>query len=678
MRWRPVLIAAAVAGGLLVAAPAQAQPVAPPPVVAADTPTEVPLEVAVPPATQEDKFRAAAVLGIVAGDDLLVLSDRNFVIALWRRATGAELRASAELAFAGTDQECSQWIRTGIHEAKRRDDLNEIRDAERAREARELKQSAAAVIGIVAEPELLIRGYKDFVFALWERATGPKVKAAALAAFGGTEQQQIDFLRTGIGVADAQDKQDKIDQDEQASEAEKARQKARNAKARAMAVLGVIATPGMLELSDDNFVREVWNRATQGTEVHDAAVDALRSPDPAVWKWFIDTGIYEADGRDTASKLRKEEEDNRRRALEIQTKAEKSLIRPGLVYAAKAALAGTPKDVADFLRIGQYRSLIQSLRSDRAGRRGHHVRPVGAGYADITAGPQIPGGGAGADASWRVMPGLGNPDCYSFESMTQPGVYLRVSNFRVRVEPTDGTTVFHRDATWCPKPGLMGVGVSLESFSNPGRYLRQFGGALFAADNSRRQSFDHPDWFTVDASWRINWAYPVTTAIELRWLNDTAARDYVCEPADTEKTDGMVRYRDYRCARMYWAPTHHNFGPKIMTGHIHAEYLRLGGHTSARLGLPVTDELDAPDKVGRYNTLSNAGAIYWSPSTGAHAMFGSILSTWYSLGGVKSSLKYPISAETDIPGLPGGKRTLFQGGRIDYDPATGKATPYPA
>jgi hypothetical protein len=93
------------------------------------------LLLALPEASQEDKVRAAAVLGIVAGDDLLILNDRNFVFALWSMAGDQrpEVRASAELVLGGLDSECTQWIKTGIHEAVRHDQDNITRDAETAR-----------------------------------------------------------------------------------------------------------------------------------------------------------------------------------------------------------------------------------------------------------------------------------------------------------------------------------------------------------------------------------------------------------------------------------------------------------------------------------------------------------------------------------------------------------------
>ncbi|WP_245573960.1 AbfB domain-containing protein [Amycolatopsis nigrescens] len=622
--------------------------------------------------SQEDKVRAAAVLGIVAGDDLLILNDRNFVFALWRKATGSEVRASAELALGGADAECTQWIKTGIHEAKKRDDANELRDTETARIARELKQSAAAVVGFVATPDELVRSYRDFVYLVYQKSKpDTKVRAGALAAFGEDEAAQVEFLRNGVLTAQKQDQQDEIDRNNEASEAEKARLAARDAKARAMGqVLGVVATEGILGLSDDNFIREVWNRAKPGTEVAAAAVEALRSPEPAVWKAFIDTGIYQADARDKELELKKQAEADRRRALEIQTKAEKSLVHPGLVYAAKTALAGSDSDVSRFVRIGQYQWLGQSLQSDTVGVRGWYVRNGADGPARIDPGNPVPGPGVGADANWQVLPGKADPNCHTFEVTGRPGVYLRQDNLRVVVAPGDGSEKFLADATWCSRTGLHGAGVSLESFSARGRFLRHINGELFAADRSGANWFDNPSWYEADASWRVHGLNPVTTALSLRWLNDDPIRARIGDPVTEEQVDGDVRWRGYQRGRLYWTK---EAGAKEIEGYILESYLKLGGHQSNEYGVPVTDETGTPDGVGRFNHFLRGGSIYWTPSTGAHPVYGAIKQLWKSMDWERSYLGYPTGDPVYSPGLV---RQVFQGGRIDHNPDTGATTAY--
>ncbi|MFD8494617.1 AbfB domain-containing protein [Amycolatopsis sp. NPDC059657] len=659
--------AVALAAGLL-GVPAQAAPAAASRPAASASAAQA---AAAPESTMEDKVRAAAALGIVAGDDLLILSDRNFVIALWRQATGAEVRASAELAFAGSDFECTQWIKTEIHEAKLRDDVQEQRDAEVARAARELKQHAAATIGISAEPELLIQSYKDFVYALWERSTGPKVKAAALVAFGASEADQKEFLLNGIVAAHAQDQQDKIDADTEASEAEKARLAARDAKSRAAAVLGIVATESLLVLTDDNFIREIWNRAAAkegAEEVAAAAETALRSPAPADWKAFIDTGIHEANKRDIAIALKKKQDADKRRLQELRTKSAASGMHPALVALADRALAGTPNDVEWFLRRGQFEdaALRQSFQAETIGSRLSYIRGTPGAQAVIGFGHVNPEPGDGADATWKVVPGLADTGCYSLESVTKPNFFLRQLNFKVNIAFNDESSQFRVDATWCTKPAPFAGGVTLEAKGQPGRFLRHHGGQLWAANNKGANPFDAAANFDVDRFWWVNAENPVSTAIYRRYLNDLPIRNRVGAPVGEEKIEGAIRYRDYQKGRLTWSAS---TGVKEMEGNILAKYKVANGLAHDFYGAPTTDELGTPDKIGRYNHFAGGGSIYWTSATGAHMIYGAIKTRWVALKSETSYLGYPI---TDLIDVPGGRCVNFQHGSISWNSTTGK------
>ncbi|GLY35667.1 hypothetical protein Amsp01_016910 [Amycolatopsis sp. NBRC 101858] len=641
-----------------------------PAVAATPKPAASAATAAAPESTMEDKVRAAAVLGILAGDDLLVLNDRNFVIALWRQAAGSEVRASAELAFAGTDLECTQWIKTGVHEAKKRDDVKEIRDAEIARQARELKQHAAATIGIAAEPELLVQSYRDFVYALWQRATGPKVKAAALTAFGGDEAAQKEFLLNGIVTAHEQDQQDAIDADQAASEAEKARIAARNAKANAAAVLGIVATENVLVLSDENFVREIWNRATPGTEVAIAAETALRSSTAADWKAFIDTGIYEANRRDIAIALQKKADADRKRLNELKVKADNSKVHPALVAAATSALAGDAGVVDRFLRVGQYedRVLRQSLRAETPGTRGGYVRGDAGAQAHIDFGPAAPQPGDGVDATWKVVPGLADFDCHSFESVSSPGSYLRQLDFKVLIAASDGSDRFRSDATWCSQSGTVAGTVTLESKSAPGRFLRHYGGALYAADKSGAHPFDAPNAYDQDRLWHVDGENPTTSAIQRRWLNDDAIRARVGDPAADEVVDGAVRYRDFTKGRLVWSTA---TGVKELEGNILAKYTERDLLHSAAFGAPTTDETATPAGGGRYNHFAGGGSIYWTSTTGAHPVSGGIKDRWRALDWERSYLGYPAADPAESTAAT---CQNFQGGSVSVRKSDGVVT----
>jgi hypothetical protein len=622
-----------------------------------------------PESVLADKVRAAAVLGIDASNDLLVLNDRNFVIALWRRATGSEVRASAELAFAGTDLECTQWIKSGLQEAKTRDDRNELRDTAVAQAARELKQHAAATIGISAEPELLVQSYKDFVYALWQRSTGPKVKAAALTAFGAPEDAQKEFLLNGIVTAHDQDMQDAIDADHNATEAQKAAQEARNAKASAAAVLGIVATDSLLVLPDDNFVREILNQAVSGSEIAAAAETALRSSNPADWKAFIYTGIFAANDRDRVIANQKKADADRKRLTELKVKATNSGMNPTLVTAATVALAGTPADVDRFLRIGQYEGgvLRQSLQADTVGTRGSYIRGAQGQQAIINFGSPTPQPGDGVDATWTVEPGLADVDCFSFESVTNPDTFLRQSDFKVLIQPSDGTDKFRADATWCAKTQT-GGGVSLESKSAPGRFLRHYNGLVYAADKSGAHPYDAANLFDIDSFWRVHGENPTTTAISRRWLNDDAVRAKVGDSIADEQILGDLRYHDYQKGRLTWTAA---IGVKQLGGNILAEYLQTDMVRSPIYGAALTDETGTPDGVGRYNHFAGGGSIYWTAATGAHLVYGGIKNRWSALDWERSYLGYPID---DPHAVAVGQCGNFQHGSITWNSATGVLT----
>ncbi|MFD9004383.1 AbfB domain-containing protein [Streptomyces sp. NPDC059582] len=75
------------------------------------------------------------------------------------------------------------------------------------------------------------------------------------------------------------------------------------------------------------------------------------------------------------------------------------------------------------------------------------------------------------DASFTRVEGLADASCYSFA--TADGTYLRHREFVLRAERDDGSSLFGKDATFCPRDSAAGSGaVMLESVNYPGRYLR--------------------------------------------------------------------------------------------------------------------------------------------------------------------------------------------------------------
>ncbi|ORX90505.1 fungal alpha-L-arabinofuranosidase [Clohesyomyces aquaticus] len=108
------------------------------------------------------------------------------------------------------------------------------------------------------------------------------------------------------------------------------------------------------------------------------------------------------------------------------------------------------------------------------------------------------------EASWIVRTGLGHGDCFSFESKSERGSYIRHYNFELQVQPNDGSKQFAEDATFCTEAGLNGQGTSIRSWNYPDRYLRHYNNTTYAASNGGYMHFDDAAMFNNEVSWEIS------------------------------------------------------------------------------------------------------------------------------------------------------------------------------
>ena len=99
------------------------------------------------------------------------------------------------------------------------------------------------------------------------------------------------------------------------------------------------------------------------------------------------------------------------------------------------------------------------------------------------------------NATFDAVPGLADTRCFSFRAVN--GRYLRHADWRLRLNGDDGTVLFRRDATFCPRPGAAPGEVSLESSNYPGWFLRHVGPELWV-DQS-----DGSGAFRADSSFRV-------------------------------------------------------------------------------------------------------------------------------------------------------------------------------
>ncbi|MFE7169555.1 AbfB domain-containing protein [Streptomyces sp. NPDC057616] len=99
------------------------------------------------------------------------------------------------------------------------------------------------------------------------------------------------------------------------------------------------------------------------------------------------------------------------------------------------------------------------------------------------------------DATFTVVKGLADASCYSFA--TADGSYLRHRDFLLRSERDDGSALFGKDATFCPRTSSYPGAVMLESVNYPGRYLRHQNFQL------RLDSWQRSDLYRADSAFRL-------------------------------------------------------------------------------------------------------------------------------------------------------------------------------
>jgi uncharacterized protein with LGFP repeats len=112
---------------------------------------------------------------------------------------------------------------------------------------------------------------------------------------------------------------------------------------------------------------------------------------------------------------------------------------------------------------------------------------------------------------------------------------------------------------------------------------------------------------------------------------------------------------------IYWSPA---TGTQAVQGPLDQKHRALGG--PAAVGFPMHPE--QPTGGALYQNLTKNGTIYWSSYTGAHLVAGGIRDRWRTLGAEWGRLGLPTGDETY---LAGGARSTFQGGAVYWSPSTG-------
>ena len=139
----------------------------------------------------------------------------------------------------------------------------------------------------------------------------------------------------------------------------------------------------------------------------------------------------------------------------------------------------------------------RSLRSVNFPDRYAVVRSDSLGYIDPVSSSSSTA--VKQSATFTVVPGLADPNCYSFRDSA--GRYMRHWDFRIRFDSSNGTDVFKKDATYCARPGAVAGSVRLESYNYPGRYVRHYNYALRVDLYQDTATFRADSSFTAVTPW---------------------------------------------------------------------------------------------------------------------------------------------------------------------------------
>ncbi|QEH34998.1 LGFP repeat protein [Aquisphaera giovannonii] len=135
------------------------------------------------------------------------------------------------------------------------------------------------------------------------------------------------------------------------------------------------------------------------------------------------------------------------------------------------------------------------------------------------------------------------------------------------------------------------------------------------------------------------------------------------------------KYETFQGGAIYWSTS---TGAHAVSKAVATEYAATAKETDASgknlqrvLGLPTADEANVSGVSGGRMATFQGGVIYSSSGTGAHAVSESIAAKYKALGGPAGGLGLPTGEEVAIAGVSGGRMESFQHGTILWSGATG-------
>lgn len=162
---------------------------------------------------------------------------------------------------------------------------------------------------------------------------------------------------------------------------------------------------------------------------------------------------------------------------------------------------------------------------------------------------------------------------------------------------------------------------------------------------------------------------PSTPAIDNRWRQLGGATGILGGRSGPELVGPLgSRLQHFVRGAIYWSPSS---GAHELAGAIRARYTVLPARNLGGLGLPTSGETAGPVRGSRVSSFQR-GAIYWSPATGAHEVYGAIRGRYVSLSRAQRlRLRLPTTGEYSTAR---GRANNFQGGRITWTPAGTRVT----
>ncbi|MEO8814822.1 MAG: hypothetical protein ABI307_14490, partial [Mycobacterium sp.] len=132
--------------------------------------------------------------------------------------------------------------------------------------------------------------------------------------------------------------------------------------------------------------------------------------------------------------------------------------------------------------------------------------------------------------------------------------------------------------------------------------------------------------------------------------------------------------QDFAGGKMFFTP---DTGAKAMYGAILEKYESLGGAVNGDLGFPNIDEvpgLSSPDSRVITFAAPDNPVIFWTPEHGAHSVRGPINAGWDKLGSSTGALGVPVGDESYAGSVVAQK---FSAGELSFDNATKTFTTVP-